>query len=134
MAKYLGVRLRTKWLWVRVPLQSRMLRNICVKVFKNGPNKICGKQSLKKLRLYGPYRPYHLKFFKGCLPQILPGPFLNTLLKERLWHKYFSCEFCKIFKNTFFHRTPPVAAFANDITLSLIAYIKNKDKREGTRK
>ena len=24
-------------------------------------------------------RPYHLKFFNGCLQQILPGPFLNTL-------------------------------------------------------
>ena len=26
-------------------------------------------------------RPYHFKFFKGCLPQILLGPFLNTLTK-----------------------------------------------------
>ena len=24
-------------------------------------------------------RPFHLKFFKGCLPQILLGPFLNTM-------------------------------------------------------
>ena len=24
-------------------------------------------------------RPYHFTFFKGCLPQILLGPFLNTL-------------------------------------------------------
>ena len=24
-------------------------------------------------------RPYYFKFFKGCLPQILLGPFLNTL-------------------------------------------------------
>ena len=24
-------------------------------------------------------RPYHFKFFKGCLQQILLGPFLNTL-------------------------------------------------------
>ena len=23
-------------------------------------------------------RPYPIKFFKGCLPQILLGPFLNT--------------------------------------------------------
>ena len=36
------------------------------KVFKNGPSKICG-------------RPYHFKFFKGCLTRILLGPFLNTL-------------------------------------------------------
>ena len=33
---------------------------------QNGPNKICE-------------RPYPLKIFKGCLPQILHGPFLNTL-------------------------------------------------------
>ena len=25
------------------------------------------------------YRPYHFKFFKGCLPHILLVPFLNTL-------------------------------------------------------
>ena len=24
-------------------------------------------------------RPYHFKFFKGCLPQVLLGPFLNSL-------------------------------------------------------
>ena len=24
-------------------------------------------------------RPYHFKFFKGCLPQVVLGPFLNTL-------------------------------------------------------
>ena len=35
-------------------------------VFKNRPSKICGRQSLKIL--------YHT-----CLPQILLGPFLNTL-------------------------------------------------------
>ena len=26
-------------------------------------------------------RPYHFKFFKVCLPQILLGPFLNTLFQ-----------------------------------------------------
>ena len=41
------------------------------KVFKNGPSKICGTQMVC-LR-----RPYHFKYFKGCLPQILLGPFLN---------------------------------------------------------
>ena len=45
-----------------------------VKVFKNGPSKICGRQPLKKLKWYG--LP---KIFKGCLPQISLGPFLNTL-------------------------------------------------------
>ena len=40
-------------------------RSIWVKVFKNRPSKICGTQPLKN--------------FKGCLPQILLGPFLNIL-------------------------------------------------------
>ena len=47
---------------------------IWIKVFKNGPSKICERQSLKNSS-----RPYHFKFFKGFLPQILLGPFLNTL-------------------------------------------------------
>ena len=29
--------------------------------------------------ILGPSRPYLFKFFKGCLPQILHGPFLNNL-------------------------------------------------------
>ena len=35
-----------------------------------------------------------------------------TLLKKRLRHRCFPVNFWKSFKNTFFHRTPPVAAFA----------------------
>ena len=49
--------------------------NIWFKVFKNGPSNICGRQPFKKLKC----RPYHCKCFKGCLPQILLDPFLNTL-------------------------------------------------------
>ena len=32
-------------------------------------------------------RPYHFKFFKDCLPQILLGPFLNTLtqIEKHCW-------------------------------------------------
>ena len=45
------------------------------KVFKNEPNKACGRQPLKKLKS----RPYLFKFFKRCLPHTLFGPFLNTL-------------------------------------------------------
>ena len=33
-----------------------------------------------------------------------------NLLKRRLWHRFFSYEFCEISKNIFFHRTPLVAA------------------------
>ena len=42
----------------------------------------------------------------------------NFIIKESL-AQVFSCEFCKISKNTYFYRTPPVAAsmFLYDITL-----------------
>ena len=43
------------------------------KAFKNGPNKIWGRQPLKNLK------GYPFKSFKGWLPQTLLGPFLNTL-------------------------------------------------------
>ena len=33
---------------------------------------------------------------------------LATLSKKKLWHRCFPVNFCKIFKNTFFHRTLPV--------------------------
>ena len=46
-----------------------------VKVFKNGPSKICGRQPLK--------------VFKGYLPQILLGPFLNTLTLSQWLRIYF---------------------------------------------
>ena len=39
----------------------------------------------------------------------VPGITPATLLKKRL-AQVFSCEFCEIFKNTFFYRTSPVAA------------------------
>ena len=43
------------------------------KVFKNG------RQPLWKTAFkFCLSRPYPFKFFKGCLPQILLGPFLNT--------------------------------------------------------
>ena len=49
--------------------------------FQNGPSKICERQPLKNLKgLVCVSRPYpFFKFFKGCLPQILLGLFLNTL-------------------------------------------------------
>ena len=33
-------------------------------------------------------RPYHLKFFKGCLPQMLLGPLLNIFSQLNPYEKY----------------------------------------------
>ena len=60
--------------------QSRSI--LLDKVFKNGPSKI-GRNPLKKLKEYG-----LLKQIKGCLPQILHGPFFNTcaLMSSHIFH------------------------------------------------
>ena len=58
--------------------------NIWGKVFKNGPSKICGRQPLKYLKGYGMLQQtISLQIFKGCFPQIILGPFLNTF--SHLW-------------------------------------------------
>ena len=51
-----------------------LLLHIWDKVFKNGPSKTCKRQPSKNLKVHG-----LLKAAQGCLPQILLGPFLNTL-------------------------------------------------------
>ena len=55
-------------------------RTLYENVFKNGPSKICGRQPFKNLKGYGLRKQ---NFFKGRLPQILFGPFLNTLYSVR---------------------------------------------------
>ena len=71
-------------------------RNIWVKVFKNGPIKICGRR-LSKIWSDMVYlsRRYHFKFFKGCLPQNFLGPFLNTLTHIPVDMPYGSREYQK---------------------------------------
>ena len=50
------------------------------KVFKNGPNEICGRQPLKNLKWNDLFsRPCHFRLFKGCLPKLAIAPFLNSL-------------------------------------------------------
>ena len=59
--------------WFQLIIRDTFLSGIIWdKVFKNGPSKICGRQPLKNLK-------DSIKFFKGGLPQILLGPFLNFL-------------------------------------------------------
>ena len=60
---------------------NRALYNISahtwVKVFKNGPSKIYGRKTFKKLNWYGlPKQTISLQIFNDCIPQILFGPFL----------------------------------------------------------
>ena len=45
-----------------------------------------------------------------------------TLLKTRLWHRCFFCEFYEISKNTFSYRTTPVAASDDWLSAWLIRF------------
>ena len=44
-----------------------------------------------------------------------------SFIKKETLAQVFSCEFCEIFKNTFFYLTPPVAASAT--TDALLLYV-----------
>ena len=50
------------------------------------------------MKWYGLIRPYHFKLFKGCSPQILLGPFLNTLI-HILYYPTQSCISFNILPN-----------------------------------
>ena len=58
-----------------------------IKVFKNGPSKICGRQSKQTISL---------QFFKGCVPQILLAPFLNTLTQLLIFFREYTIQDQKI--------------------------------------
>ena len=42
--------------------------------------------------------------------------------------KVFSCEFCEIFKNTFFYKTPPVAVSVNVGLITILSYCTSLEK------
>ena len=62
-----------------IELQIFLLYCIWDKVSKNGSSKICGRHPLKNLKGYGLKQTISFEFFKGCIPQILFGPFLSIL-------------------------------------------------------
>ena len=79
-------------------------------------------------------RPYHFKFFQGCLPQILLGPFLNTLprtllIEEQPYRKIFKIileNLISVFSKTesqFFTELnkPNIEIFYLNVTLKLFS-------------
>ena len=55
-----------------------------------------------------------IQYSKSCnWNNIETGPEVCNFIKKETLAQVFSCEFCEISKNAFFHRTPPVAAFGN---------------------
>ena len=82
---------------------SLPLENSCPEVF-------CSKGVLRNFAKFTGKRPCQGLFFNknAGLRQLRPEA-CNFIKKETL-AQVFSCEFCKIFKNTFSYRAPPVAA------------------------
>ena len=61
----------------------------------------------------------------------LQAPACSVIKKETLVQVFF-CKFYKIFKNTFFYRTPLVAAFGKDYFEMLVVSMFNLDHSYGT--
>ena len=68
----------------------------------------------------------HDMFEKICLEAVAQPEACNFTKKETL-AQVFSCEFCEISKNTFFYRTPLVAAFGAIICFICLLYL-NKEQ------
>ena len=56
-------------------------------------SKICGRQPLKNLKKYGLLEADSFKRFKGCLLQILLGPFWNPLSQLCPLDNYFPVSY-----------------------------------------
>ena len=52
----------------------------------------------------------HNNFTKLTGKHLCQSLFFNNFIKKETLAQVLSCEFCEIFRNTFFYRTPPVAA------------------------
>ena len=64
---------------------------------------------LWKIDFKKPYhRPYHFKFFKGCLPQVLLGPFLKSLT-HLSWKTIFQSGLVLFVKFLFFFNSKSFA-------------------------
>ena len=49
--------------------------------------------------------------FRSSRPELFCKKKACNFIKKKTLTQVFSCEFCQISRNTFFHRTPPAAAF-----------------------
>ena len=46
-----------------------------------------------------------------------------TLLKKRLWHRYFPLNFTEFLRRTFFYRAPPVALYKRTSLIQNVATV-----------
>ena len=71
--------------------------------------------------MYQTYQTYFTKYCKKqCLIEWKKWPEACNFIKKETLVQLFSCEFCEISKNTFYHRTPLVAASVLNIYLYVL--------------
>ena len=63
---------------------------------------------------------------KNSKPWQIIGLGPATLLRKKTLAQVFSCEFCEIYKNTFYYRTPLVAASGVLINFAVLEPFSNK--------
>ena len=83
------------------------------------PKVFCEKGVLRNFEKFTGKHPCQRLFFNK-----LAGLRPVTLFKKKSLARAFSCEFCKISKNTFFYRTLPVAASVTSSTYVLYLFFE----------
>ena len=79
--------------------QRCSVKKVFLKISQNPQENTCARVSfLIKLQA------------SACLHQASGIRHVCNFIKKQILAQVFSCEFCEIFKNTIFYRTPPVAA------------------------
>ena len=75
-------------------------------IYRSSPQEVfCKKGVLGNFAKFTGKHLRHSLFFNQ-----IADPMSATLLKKRLWHRCSPVNFAKFFKNTFFYRTPVMAA------------------------
>ena len=100
----------------------QILNTIGTKYSRVDQVKICGRQPLKKLKGYGLLKL--TIFFKGCLPQILLGPILNTLSQMKTGYKSLTRV---IYSSSAFFETRILTLFSQNFVCIILITVSNRN-------
>ena len=64
-------------------------------------------------------------FVGGMFLLMEPVFLFNSFIKKESSTQVFSCEYCKVFSNSFFYRTPPLAVFDQILNKDHEVYLDN---------
>ena len=90
------------------------------------------KVSVKKVFLKISQNLQESTFARAFLHKNAGLPQTCNFFKKEALAQVFSCEFCKVFRNTFFYRTTPVAASVNNTPSALHICFPGKVSQDGS--